>query len=42
MMETVGFMEEFSKKWSRPSHIVLFESEERLLKDFWHHFLLKR
>ncbi|CAN1179055.1 Mannosyltransferase APTG1 [Linum perenne] len=34
MMDPVGFMEEFSKEWSQPSHIVLFEPEERLLKDF--------
>ncbi|CAN1841556.1 Mannosyltransferase APTG1 [Linum perenne] len=33
MMDPVGFMEEFSKEWSQPSHIVLFEPEERLLKD---------
>ncbi|CAN0840275.1 Mannosyltransferase APTG1 [Linum grandiflorum] len=34
MIDPVGFMKEFSKEWSLPSHIVLFESEERQLKEF--------
>ncbi|KAF2314365.1 hypothetical protein GH714_025720 [Hevea brasiliensis] len=34
MFDPVGFASELAKNWSLPSHIVLFESEERLLKDF--------
>ncbi|CAL1376987.1 unnamed protein product [Linum trigynum] len=34
MIDPVGFMEEFSKNWSLPSHIVLFKSQEQLLRDF--------
>ncbi|EXB94916.1 GPI mannosyltransferase 3 [Morus notabilis] len=34
MMDPVGFASEYAKNWSIPSHIVLFESEEKLLKDF--------
>lgn len=34
MMDPVGFASEFAKNWSLPSHIVLFDSEEKLLKDF--------
>ncbi|GAB4845153.1 Mannosyltransferase aptg1 [Ancistrocladus abbreviatus] len=34
MMDPLGFASEFAKNWSLPSHIVLFDSEERLLKDF--------
>ncbi|KAJ8767304.1 hypothetical protein K2173_017348 [Erythroxylum novogranatense] len=34
MMDPVGFASELRRNWSEPSHIVLFESEEKLLKDF--------
>nr|GEU33282.1 GPI mannosyltransferase 3 [Tanacetum cinerariifolium] len=34
MMDPIGFASEFAKNWSKPSHIILFESEEKHLKDF--------
>lgn len=34
LMDPVGFASEFVKNWSQPTHIVLFDSEEKLLKDF--------
>ncbi|KAM7472857.1 hypothetical protein LguiA_011040 [Lonicera macranthoides] len=34
LMDPVGFASEFEKNWSQPTHIVLFDSEEKLLKDF--------
>ncbi|XP_042989501.1 mannosyltransferase APTG1 [Carya illinoinensis] len=34
MMDPISFVSEFTKSWSIPSHIVLFGSEERLLRDF--------
>ncbi|XP_037492164.1 GPI mannosyltransferase 3 isoform X2 [Jatropha curcas] len=34
MMDPVGFTSELAKNLSLPSHVVLFESEERHLKDF--------
>lgn len=34
MMDPVGFVTEYAQGWSLPSHIVLFESEEKLLRDF--------
>lgn len=34
MMDPVSFASAFAKNWSTPSHIVLFDSEERLLRDF--------
>ena len=34
MMDPVNFASEFAKNWSIPSHVVLFDSEERLLRDF--------
>ncbi|KAA8522802.1 hypothetical protein F0562_009225 [Nyssa sinensis] len=34
MMDPAGFASEFAKNWTLPSHIVLFDSEEKLLKDF--------
>ncbi|XP_061997167.1 mannosyltransferase APTG1-like isoform X2 [Rosa rugosa] len=34
MMDPVGFASEFAKNWSLPSHIVLFDSEEKKLRDF--------
>lgn len=34
MMDPVGFTSEYAKNWSLPSHIVLFEPEEKLLRDF--------
>ncbi|KAK3021164.1 hypothetical protein RJ639_045876 [Escallonia herrerae] len=34
MMDPAGFASAFAKSWSLPSHIVLFDSQERLLKDF--------
>ncbi|XP_052180481.1 mannosyltransferase APTG1 isoform X2 [Diospyros lotus] len=34
MMDPVGFASEFAKNWSLPSHIVLFDSQEKLLEDF--------
>ncbi|GAB2214110.1 hypothetical protein Droror1_Dr00018448 [Drosera rotundifolia] len=34
MMDSPGFASEFAKIWSLPSHIVLFDSEEKKLKDF--------
>ncbi|KAF9613725.1 hypothetical protein IFM89_010167 [Coptis chinensis] len=33
MMDPVGFVSELVKDWSLPSHIVLFDSEERQLKE---------
>ncbi|KAL7193705.1 hypothetical protein ACSBR2_025343 [Camellia fascicularis] len=34
VMDPVGFASEFAKNWSLPSHIVLFDSQEKLLRDF--------
>ncbi|GMH01018.1 hypothetical protein Nepgr_002857 [Nepenthes gracilis] len=34
LMDPSGFASAFAKNWSLPSHIVLFNSEEKLLKDF--------
>jgi len=34
MMDPVGFTKELANDWSLPSHIVLFESEERVLREF--------
>lgn len=34
MMDSVGFVSEFAKNWSLPSHIVIFDSEEKLLLEF--------
>lgn len=34
MMDPSGFVLELSKNWTLPSHIVLFDSEEKPLKDF--------
>ncbi|PSS08222.1 GPI mannosyltransferase [Actinidia chinensis var. chinensis] len=34
MMDPVSFASEFARNWSLPSHIVLFDSEEKLLTDF--------
>ena len=34
MMDPVSFASEFARNWSIPSHVVLFDSEERLLRDF--------
>lgn len=34
MMDPISFASEFAKNWSIPSHVVLFDSEERLLRDF--------
>lgn len=34
MLDPVGFMSEFVRNWTLPSHIVLFDSEERKLKEF--------
>ncbi|KAL5548873.1 hypothetical protein UlMin_004104 [Ulmus minor] len=34
MVDPVGFVSEYTKNWSIPSHIVLFESEEKRLRDF--------
>ncbi|KAL0541870.1 hypothetical protein IC582_021948 [Cucumis melo] len=34
LMNPLDFSIEFAKNWTVPSHIVLFDSEERLLKDF--------
>lgn len=34
MMEPSGFAFELAKTWSLPSHIVLFDSEERKLREF--------
>ncbi|KAL8166170.1 hypothetical protein V2J09_007669 [Rumex salicifolius] len=34
MMDPPGFVSEFSKNWTLPSHIILFDSEEKPLKDF--------
>ncbi|XP_059637560.1 mannosyltransferase APTG1 isoform X2 [Cornus florida] len=34
MMDPVGFASEFAINWSLPSHIVLFDSQEKLLKNF--------
>ncbi|KAL7224569.1 hypothetical protein ACSBR1_025938 [Camellia fascicularis] len=44
VMDPVGFASEFAKNWSLPSHIVLFDSQEKLLRDFLtsHSFQEKR
>lgn len=34
LMDPLGFASEFVKTWSQPTHIVLFDLEEKLLKDF--------
>uniref|UniRef100_A0A2P2JLG8 Mannosyltransferase n=1 Tax=Rhizophora mucronata TaxID=61149 RepID=A0A2P2JLG8_RHIMU len=34
MMDPNGFASELAKNWSAPSHIVLFDSEEKLLRNF--------
>ncbi|KAF4383844.1 hypothetical protein G4B88_016277 [Cannabis sativa] len=34
MMDPVDFTSEYAKNWSLPSHIVLYEPEEKLLRDF--------
>lgn len=34
MIDPAGFVAAFAKNWSVPSHIILFDSQERLLKDF--------
>ncbi|XP_024976970.1 GPI mannosyltransferase 3 isoform X3 [Cynara cardunculus var. scolymus] len=34
MMDPMGFISQFAKNWSQPSHIVLFDNEEKHLKDF--------
>lgn len=34
MMDPIGFVKEFAKTWSVPSHIVIFSSQEQLLKEF--------
>ncbi|XWS35740.1 hypothetical protein CRYUN_Cryun20dG0022100 [Craigia yunnanensis] len=34
MMDPVGFAVDFTKNWSHPSHIVLFDSEEKQLRNF--------
>ncbi|KAJ8568702.1 hypothetical protein K7X08_028235 [Anisodus acutangulus] len=34
LVDPVGFATEFAKNWSTPSHIVLFDSQEKLLKEF--------
>lgn len=34
MMDPVGFIKELANDWSLLSHIVLFESEERALREF--------
>ncbi|XP_076958345.1 mannosyltransferase APTG1-like [Bidens hawaiensis] len=34
MMDPIGFITEFAKNWSQPSHIILFNNEEKHLKDF--------
>ncbi|XP_059461276.1 mannosyltransferase APTG1 isoform X2 [Corylus avellana] len=34
MMDPVSFASEFARNWSIPSHVVLFDSEERLLRGF--------
>ncbi|CAI9782990.1 unnamed protein product [Fraxinus pennsylvanica] len=34
LMDPVGFATEYAKKWSLPSHIVLFDSQQKQLKEF--------
>ncbi|KAK4479441.1 hypothetical protein RD792_014955, partial [Penstemon davidsonii] len=34
LMNPVGFATEFARNWSLPSHIVLFDSQENILKEF--------
>ena len=34
MMDPASFASEFSINWSLPSHIVMFDSEERSLREF--------
>lgn len=34
MMDPFGFASDYAKNWSVPSHIVLFDSEEKLLIEF--------
>lgn len=38
--DPVGFATKLARNWSLPSHIVLFDSQEKLLKEFLvsHHF----
>ncbi|XP_071729642.1 mannosyltransferase APTG1-like isoform X2 [Rutidosis leptorrhynchoides] len=44
MMDPIGFMSEFAKNWSQPSHIILFDNEEKQLKEFLftHSFVEKK
>ena len=34
MMDPANFASEFAINWSLPSHIVMFDSEERSLREF--------
>ncbi|CAI9108412.1 OLC1v1007995C1 [Oldenlandia corymbosa var. corymbosa] len=34
LMDPVGFTTELAKNWSMPSHIVVFDTQEKLLRDF--------
>ncbi|XP_076889169.1 mannosyltransferase APTG1-like [Bidens hawaiensis] len=34
MMDPSGFITEFAKNWSQPSHVILFNNEEKHVKDF--------
>ncbi|KAI3709197.1 hypothetical protein L2E82_38956 [Cichorium intybus] len=34
LMDPINFISEYEKNWSKPSHIVLFNTEENHLKDF--------
>ncbi|EPS61240.1 hypothetical protein M569_13558, partial [Genlisea aurea] len=42
--DPLGFATEFARSWSRPSHIVMFDSEEGRLREFLasHHFSEER
>lgn len=34
IMDPAGFVSEFAINWSPPSHIVMFDPEERALREF--------
>lgn len=34
VMDPIGFVSEYVKNWAPPSHIVLFDTEEKYIKDF--------
>ncbi|XP_071722635.1 mannosyltransferase APTG1-like [Rutidosis leptorrhynchoides] len=42
MVDPNGFVSALAKNWSIPSHVVLFESEEIPIRDFFFHILSER